>query len=88
MVSHAFLVFKIQIFNRTFILLLGSCPRGVTWGVLARWGVKNFSVGICEGAPSTAHSSFQLQSIFVIQSPQARGFTSNYQKFKLKGGSP
>ena len=24
------------------------------------WWVKNFSVGICDGAPSTAHSSFNL----------------------------
>ena len=26
------------------------------------WGVKNFSVGICDGAPLTAHSSFSLIS--------------------------
>ena len=32
----------------------GSCPRGGTWGC---WGgVKNFSAGICYGAPSTALS--------------------------------
>ena len=29
-------------------------PRGATCGC---WGVKNFSVGICDGAPSTACSS-------------------------------
>ena len=29
-------------------------PRGGTWGA---GGVKNFSVGICDGAPSTARSS-------------------------------
>ena len=29
-------------------------PRGGTWGA----GVKNFSVGICDGAPSTARSRF------------------------------
>ena len=29
-------------------------PRG---GTASRWGVKNLSVGICDGAPSTAHSS-------------------------------
>ena len=47
--------YKIEnILNRIFILLLGSCPRGGTWG---SWWVKNFSVGICDGAPSTAHSS-------------------------------
>ena len=43
--------------EQNFILLLGSCPRGGTWD--AGW-VKNFSVGICDGAPSTAHSSFVL----------------------------
>ena len=41
------------ILNGIFILLLWSCPRGGTWGA----GVKNFSVGICDGAPSTAYSS-------------------------------
>ena len=44
---------KENILNRNFILLLGSCPRGGTW---ACWG-SNFSAGICDGAPSTAHSS-------------------------------
>ena len=29
-------------------------PRGETWGAV---GVKNFSVGINDGAPSTARSS-------------------------------
>ena len=47
------------ILNRIFIPLLGSCPRGGTWGV---WGVKNFSMGICGGAPSTAHSSSEVVS--------------------------
>ena len=27
-------------------------------GTVGARGVKNFSVGICDGAPSTAHSSF------------------------------
>ena len=36
--------------EQIFILLPGSCPR-----VLG--GVKNFSVCICDGAPSTARSS-------------------------------
>ena len=45
---------------RIFILLLGSCPRGGTWGA---GGFKNFSVGICDGAPSTAHSSIVLLKI-------------------------
>ena len=46
-----------NILNRIFILLLGSCPRGGTWGC---WVVKNFSTGICDDAPSTAHSSVYL----------------------------
>ena len=36
----------------------GSCPRGGTWGA---GGVKNFRAGICDGAPSTAHSSLLLR---------------------------
>ena len=32
-------------------------PQGWDLGVL---GVKNFSVGICDGAPSTARSSLQI----------------------------
>ena len=32
-------------------------PRGGTCGC---WGSQNFSVGICDGAPSTARSSLQL----------------------------
>ena len=44
-----------NILNRFFILLLGSFPRGGLGG--AGW-VKNLSVGICDGAPSTAHSSY------------------------------
>ena len=34
-------------------------PRGGTWG---SGGVKNLSVGICDGVPSTARSS----SLFVV----------------------
>ena len=44
-----------SILNRIFILLPRSCP-GV--GLRGAGGVKNFSRGICDGAPSTAHSSF------------------------------
>ena len=46
-----------NILNRIFILLLGSCPRGGTWG--AGW-VKNLSMGICDCAPSTAQSSLSF----------------------------
>ena len=53
-----------KILNRIFILLQGSCPRGRTWGA----GVKNFSVGICDGAPSTAHSSCTFRhAMFKVQ---------------------
>ena len=47
-------IFIPNILNRIINLLLGSCPRCGSWG--AGW-VKNLSVRICEGAPSTAHSS-------------------------------
>ena len=46
---------KIDI-EQNYLLLPGSCP-GVGLGVQGGGGVKNFSVGICDGAPSTAHSS-------------------------------
>ena len=54
-----------NILNIIFILLLGSCPRVGTW--VAGW-VKNLSVGICDGAPSTAHSSlsFSFPIFFLI----------------------
>ena len=45
-----------------FILSPGSCLSGRTWGC---WGVKNLSVGICDGAPLTARFS----SEFVISNP-------------------
>ena len=38
-----------------FILSPGSCPG---WDLWVLGGVKNFSVGICDGTPSTARSSF------------------------------
>ena len=36
----------------------GGCPRGGTW---EGWWVKNFSVRICDGTPSTAHFSLVLR---------------------------
>ena len=49
---------KIQnILNRIFILLPRSCPGA---GLRGAGGVKNFSVGICDGAPLTAHSSLDF----------------------------
>ena len=35
-------------------------PRG---GTAECWGIKNFSVGICDGAPTTARSSFRFANI-------------------------
>ena len=45
--------------NRIFILLPRSCPGA---GLQGAGGVKNFSVGICDGAPSTARSSLYFSS--------------------------
>ena len=42
--------------ERGFRFVAWVCPRGVTW---VCWG-QNFSVGICDGAPSTARSSFLM----------------------------
>ena len=38
-------------------------PGGGLWGA---GGVNNFSLGICDGAPSTAHSSFYVKFKWVI----------------------
>ena len=46
-----------NILNRIFILLPVSCS-GV--GLGGAGGVKNFSVGFCDGAPSTARSSLKF----------------------------
>ena len=40
-----------------FYSVAGIMPQGWDLGLLGGGGVKNFSVGICDGAPSTAHSS-------------------------------
>ena len=40
--------------EQNFHSIAGVMPQGWDLGVL---GVKNLSVGICDGAPSTAHSS-------------------------------
>ena len=51
-----------NILDRIFVLLPRSCPGvglGGAWGGGGGGGgVKNFSVVICDGAPSTARSSF------------------------------
>ena len=43
--------------EQNFHSVAGIMRQGWDLGVL---GVKNFSVGICDGAPSTAHSSLQF----------------------------
>ena len=45
---------KRKYIEQNFYSIAGVMPQGWDLGVL---GVKNFSVGICDGAPSTAHSS-------------------------------
>ena len=50
---------KENILNRIFYSVAGVMPQGWDIEVLGgRGGVKNFSMGICDGAPSTAHSSY------------------------------
>ena len=46
--------------EQNFHSVAGVMPQGWDLGVLG--GVKNFSVGICDGAPSTADSSLVLFS--------------------------
>ena len=44
--------------EQNFHSVVRVMPRVGTWGVLG--GGKIFSVGICDGAPSTAHSSISI----------------------------
>ena len=46
--------------EQSFHSVAKSCP-GV--GLQGAGGVKNFSVGICDGAPSTARSSLDLSQL-------------------------
>ena len=46
--------------EQNFYSVAGVMPQGWDFGVLGG-GVKNLSVGICDGAPSTAHSSLTYQ---------------------------
>ena len=48
---------KRKYIEQNFYSIAGFMSQGWDLGVL---GVKNFSVGICDGAPSTAHSSFKF----------------------------
>ena len=42
-------------------------------------GVKNFSMVICNGTPSTAHSSFTVALVFSSPEPKAHGELIVYQ---------
>ena len=44
--------------EQNFHSVAGACPRGGTWGC---WWVKNFSMGICDGEPSSAGSSCNVK---------------------------
>ena len=68
-IPNSFLVFS-QIKDRkhieqNFYSVARVMPRGGTCGC---WGggVKNFSVGICDGAPSTARSSIHFFFAFCV----------------------
>ena len=54
--------------EQNFHSVARSCPGvGLPGGLRGAGGVKNFSVGIiCDGAPSTAHSSFEIWLISTI----------------------
>ena len=58
-----------NILNRIFILLPGSCP-GV--GLVGAGGVKNFSVGICDGAPLAVRSSLNFVRVKMYRQAIAR----------------
>ena len=45
--------------EQNFYSVAGAMPQGRDFGVL---GGQNFSVGICDGAPSTAHSSYYFNT--------------------------
>ena len=45
--------------EQNFHSVTGIMPQGWDLGGCLG-GVKNFSVGICDGVPSTAHSSYSL----------------------------
>ena len=49
---------KRKYIEQNFYSVAGVMPQG--WD-LGCWGVKNFSMGICDGAPSTVHSSSLFQ---------------------------
>ena len=50
---------KRKYIEQNFYSVTGVMPQ--RWDLRVLWGVKNFSLGICDGAPLTAHSSFLFQ---------------------------
>ena len=52
---------KRKYIEQNFHSIAGVMPQGWDLGLLG--GVKNFSVGICDGAPSTAYSSLEFLSL-------------------------
>ena len=61
-------------------MLPGSCP-GV--GLHHAGGVKNFSVGICDGAPSTARSSFLCDRVCTQSKKLYEGYPGQGSKIAL-----
>ena len=54
-----------KLIEQNFNLLPESCPGS---GLVGAGGVKNFSVGIFDGPPSTARSSYVLYSAVLLVS--------------------
>ena len=54
---------KRKYIEQSFYSVAGVMPLRWDLGVL---GVKNFSVGICDGAPSTKHSSLYLSVLTMM----------------------
>ena len=67
-------------FEHNFHSVEGCMPQGFGLGG-AGW-VKNFSVGICDGAPSTAHSSWFCSKVHIMDSLAHQFFLRAHQNFK------
>ena len=65
---------KRKYIEQNFYSVAGFMPQGWDLGVL---GVKNFSVGICDGAPSTAHSSYYYYTNVLLLNKEILAVTSN-----------
>ena len=62
---------KRRYIEQNFFSVAGVMPQGWDLGVLV---VQNFSVGFCNGAPLTAHSSLQFNLVI---------FTTKVNRFKI-----